>query len=612
MEQKPPFFRAIYDSLIRQRKSEKIDKVDALARSFSITEKVLFLLCLAIFSAGVLSILGKISDHFSVNVPRHGGSLVEGILGTPRFVNPLLSVSDADRDLSELVYSGLLKSLPDGTLAPDLAKSYTVSDDGLVYSFVIRDDAKFHDGTPVTADDVKFTIDKAEDPNLKSPRRVSFEGVTVEKTGTRSLAFHLKQPYAPFINNLTIGILPSHVWNSLTVDQIPFSSLNTNAIGSGPYLISSVVKSADGIPTEFVLKANPNYAGGEPYISTLYIKSFSSEKALVDALKQGTVESASNLSPASAAALKSDSSVTLLTAPLTRIFAVFFNQNQNEVLAKKEVRKALDLSVDKDSLIDSVLQGFGTAIDGPLPPTIEQKISADIVREAMTSTSSANIASSTTDAASKILTKAGWKKNPDTGIYELRTGKGKTAATTTLSLSISTANIPELVLAAKKLEESWKSFGVQVDVRVFEPSDLNQSVIRPRKYDALLFGLVTGKNGDLYPFWHSSQRNDPGLNIALYTNRKADQYLEKMRGATTSAALAASYAGFQAEIDNDTPAVFLWSPDFLYAIPNKLHGVDLGEITTSSDRFLGVEKWYVDIDHVWNVFVKDQNSIISK
>ncbi|MBX4209178.1 peptide ABC transporter substrate-binding protein [Candidatus Parcubacteria bacterium] len=595
MEQNSPLFRVLF----RERKAKGIEKLDGIARSFSITEKVLFLLCLAIFAGGVLSLLGKISDSFSVNVPRRGGSLVEGIVGTPRFVNPLLAVSDADRDLSQLVYSGLLKAKPDGSFVPDLAETYTISPDGLVYSFTLRSNARFHDGTPVTADDVAFTVGRAQDPALKSPRFVNWQGVVVEKTGTRTISFRLKQAYAPFANNLTLGILPAHLWKGLSPDQIPFSSLNTNAVGSGPFVIASISKSADGIPTEFALKANPDYALGEPYISNLYIKSFGSEKTLVAALDSKDVESASNLSPASAETLeRAHDDAIVVSAPLTRIFGIFFNQSQNELLAHKEIRKALELAVDRNALITSVLQGYATAIDGPLPPTIAEKAFADSASKA--STTAADL-----DAAAKLLAKAGWKKNPE-GIYELKP-KTKGTASTTLALSISTANIPELVLAAKKIEEAWKAFGVKADVQVFEPSDLNQSVIRPRKYDALLFGLVTGKNSDLYPFWHSSQRNDPGLNIALYTNQKADKLLEKMRLATSSASAASGYASLKAEIGNDTPAIFLWSPDFLYAIPPKLHGAVLGEITTSSDRFLGVEKWYVDTDHVWKIFAKDQN-----
>ncbi len=609
MEQKP-LSRAVIDSLSRERTAKGIRKLDSLASSFSITEKAVFLALIVIFAAATASLLGKISDSFSVDVPKHGGALVEGIVGTPRFVNPLLAASDADHDLTQLVYSGLLRAQPDGSMVPDLAESYTESPDGLTYSFVIRNTAVWSDGVPVTADDVVYTVEEAQDPTLKSPRFVNWQGVSVEKTGEKAVAFKLKQPYAPFIYNLSLGILPAHLWKNLSSDQMPFSSLNTNAVGSGPFVISSVTRSSDGIPTEFSLRSNPSYALGEPYIADLYIKSFPTEQALSDALQSKAVDSASNLSPATAGKVKASGSARILSAPLTRVFGVFFNQSQDEVLVHKEVRQALDAATDKDALIKNILQGYGTAIDGPLPPSVAEKLSAESGALSLTASSSALQASSTLASAAQLLTKGGWKKDPATGIYGLK-AKTKGSATTTISLTLSTADIPELVLAAKKLQENWNAVGIQTDVQVYEPSDLNQSIIRPRKYDALLFGLVTGRNSDLYPFWHSSQRLDPGLNIALYTNPKADKLLEKMRLATSSDALSSEYADLKSMIDADTPAIFLWSPDFLYAIPAKLHGVKLGEITASSDRFLGAEKWYVETDHVWSFFVRDEDSIIT-
>jgi len=223
------FFRNLLQSLTRERKARGTDKLESLRSSFSITEKVLFLLCFVVFAGSVLALLGKISDAFSVNIPRHGGTLVEGIVGTPRFVNPLLTESDADRDVTALVYSGLLKEKTDGTYTPDLAESYTVSSDGLTYIVTIRANAVWSDGTPVTADDVIFTVQKAQDPALKSPRFVNWQGVTVEKTNDKTVTFRLKQPYAPFVQNLAFGVLPAHLWKSLTTDQMSFSALNTNA-----------------------------------------------------------------------------------------------------------------------------------------------------------------------------------------------------------------------------------------------------------------------------------------------------------------------------------------------------------------------------------------------
>lgn len=587
METNNPFLQ----TLLRRRTINGLNKVESIFESLSITEKSLFLVFALISIMAALSLVGKTSAQFSVNIPRDGGSLTEGIVGTPRFINPILSVSDGDRDLTSLVYSGLLKATPEGTFVPDLAQSYTISPDGLSYSFTIREDAVFHDGTPVTADDVKFTVEKAQEAALKSPRRVNWEGVTIQKAEGRSVVFTLKQPYAPFISNLTLGILPKHLWRGLESDQIPFSSLNVNPVGSGPYIVSKVIRSSDGIPNEVILTANPHYALGKPHIETLDFKFFPSEKDLVTAIRDNVVESASNLTPTGALAVKESRGIRY--SPLTRVFGIFFNQNQNSILAHKEVRKALALAINKDAIVNGVLQGYATETNGPLPAALHR---------------SGSSSPALTSQALEALTKAKWKKNPATGIFEL----GSKAGSTTLSLSLSTANIPELVESAKKIESDWSDLGAKIDVQVFEPADLNQGVIRPRKYDALLFGLVIGKNSDLYPFWHSSQRNDPGLNIALYTNAKADKALEKMRISTSTEATENQYSLFKKELDTDTPAIFLWSPDFIYATPEKLHGVELGEITTPSDRFNGIEKWYVETDTVWKIFVKDQDDIITE
>ena len=586
MELNNSFLRA----LVRERKIAGLEKVQNIFYTLSITEKVLFLVFALVFISATLSLLGKTSARFSVDIPHDGGELTEGIIGTPRFINPLLATSDADRDLTSLVYSGLLRATPAGTFVPDLAETFTISPDGLTYTFVINKKSVFHDGTPVTAEDVKFTIEKAQESALKSPRRVNWEGVTIQKAENQTIVFSLKQPYAPFISNLTLGILPKHLWQSLESDQIPFSSLNVNPVGSGPYKISKVIRSSDGIPNEVILSAYSQYTLTKPHINTLYFKFFANEKALISALSDGVVESASNITPTGAASIKDITPI--LYAPLTRVFGIFFNQNENEVLAHKEVRKALGLSIDKDYIVTNILQGYASRTDSPLPLRDNTTVSSQ----------------GTSTAASDLLTKAKWKKNPTTKVFEL---KGKTSSTT-LSLSLSTANIPELVAAANKIESDWSALGAKVDVQVFEPTDLNQGVIRPRKYEALLFGLVTGRNSDLYPFWHSSQRNDPGLNIALYTNTKADKALERMRTATSTNYIATQYALFKKELDTDTPAIFLWSPDFIYAIPKKLRGVSLGEITTSSDRFSGVEKWYVETDTVWKIFVKNQAEIITE
>lgn len=583
-------------ALTRRRSIKSLDGIESLYQSFTITEKVIFLIAGGIFALGTLSLLYKINEQFVVEIPAKGGSLVEGIIGTPRFINPLLATSDADKDLSTLVYSGLLKREASGELVPDLAERYEVSEDGLVYSFIIRNDATFHDGTPVTADDIEFTVLKAQDDTLKSPRQINWDGVTVTKTGTHEVSFVLKKPYAPFSANLTLGILPKHIWQNFQSDQFPFSSYNIEPIGSGPYKISSVRRGSQGIPASIKLRANDDYSLGEPHISELTFSFYNNSEALQSALSNGEVESGSNLSPSSAQAIARNTHI--IEAPLTRVFGIFFNQNNKEILAHKALRQALDISIDKQDIIDSVLMGYGSVATEPLPPSYDAAFASEPAAADATSTRIANI-----ERAQALLAKDGWVANSD-GILE---AKPKSGATTTLSFSLSTANIPELVDAARHVEENWKELGVSTDIKVFESSDLNQTVIRPRKYEALLFGMVTGANPDLYAFWHSSQRNDPGLNIALYTNARADKILETMRQANPADA-SAQYREFAEEIAADNPAIFLWSPNFIYAIPEKVRGAELRQITSPSDRFAEIEDWYINTDKVWKIFTNNKTN----
>ncbi|MEI6864103.1 MAG: hypothetical protein WCK46_01895, partial [Candidatus Adlerbacteria bacterium] len=199
------------------------------------------------------------------------------------------------------------------------------------------------------------------------------------------------------------------------------------------------------------------------------------------------------------------------------------------------------------------------------------------------------------------LQKAGWKMGPEK-LMQKTVGSGKTAHTETLEFSLATGNVPELRAAAEYLRMTWEKVGARVDIQMYDQGDLSQNVIRPRKYDALLFGEVVGRELDLFAFWDSSQRNDPGLNIALYANATADTILEQLRQTSDDAKRAALYEKFNAELKKDIPAIFLYAPDFVYIVPKDLAGVDLGFVETPSDRFLSITAWHKETDHVWPPF----------
>lgn len=559
-------------------------------RQFSATEKVVFGFFVIAAIISMLIMANRLNNQFSTEMPTYAGTLREGVIGLPRNINPVLALSDVDRDLSALIYSGLTK-YDNGKIVTDLAQSYKVSSDGLTYTFKLKPDLNFHDGSALTAEDISFTIQKIQDPAIKSPRRIDWTDVTVKVVSPTEIQFVLKQPYSPFITNTTIGIIPKHIWQAVSDDQFIFNQYNIDPIGSGPYHVSSIVRDNVGIPTQYKLISSSEYYGKEPYIPTIIFNFFQDETNALASLDKGLIDSISGLSPEAAYKIAADKAqaYTILSTPLPRIFSVFMNQDQAPVLSDKIVRQALDMSIDRNTLIDTVLKGYGTAIQGPAP----------FISSITTPIQNLNGSSTSIKAAQALLEKNGWKNIG--GVYNKRVAK---TGTTTLAFDIYTLDSPDLKQTAELIKNTWTTLGARVTVKVYESTDFYQNIIRTRKYDALLFGEVIGKDRDLYAFWHSSQRKSPGLNIAMYTNSKVDKLLEDIRATNDENARALKYTQFDQLIRADIPAVFLYTPDFIYAVPKALKHINLGTITIPADRWSEIEDWYIETEKVWNVFIK--------
>lgn len=518
-----------------------------------------------------------LGDSFRHDIPAHGGAIHEGAVGYPNFINPLLSTTDTGRDLSYLIYSGLMRINNEGKLSPDIAESYTVSDDGKTYTFKLREGARFHDDTPLTSADVIFTIEKVKDGRVKSPYASNWQGVQAKAIDDHTVEFTLKTPYAPFLENTTLGILPKHIWEKADVDQFVFSPYNFDPVGSGPYQVKEVTRNPDGSVKLYHLESFKKYAAGEKYISTIYFHVYPDTTALLNALKRGEIQGAGGIVAEDIASL-GDKKDNLETADLLRVFGVFFNQNQATIFADKDVRTALNMAVDKKAVVDKVMSSYANVEDSPLPGlTPPDEAGKDYSGE-----------------ATSYLEGKGWKKNAD-GIMEKKDSKG----TVKLSFTLATSDNPELVKTAELLKEQWSRIGAEVNISTNKLDELSQNVIRPRKYDALLFGEVTGRGDDLYPFWYSGERKDPGLNIALYTNAKADALLEKARTATTSDAATQDLADFVGIVKDDVPAVFLYSPDYLYVAPKQLKGLKLPSLEFGHERWAGILSSYINVRRAW-------------
>ncbi len=560
----------------------------------SLTEKIIFIILSVITIISGIAILKMANSYIVSDQPAKGGSFTEGVIGTPRFINPLLELSDADRDLTYLVYSGLMAATPSGELIPDLAQDYILSDDGLTYTFTLKNNIYFHDGVKVTTDDVEYTIDMAQNSILRSPKRNNWLGVTVRKIDNRTIIFELKQPYSPFLENLTLGILPKHIWSSATAEEYPFSPFNIEAIGSGPYKIENITRNRSGLPVAYQMIAFNKYALGEPYITKLNINFYNNEKELTSALEQGKIDSTSSLAPQNIENLKKDLNFNTKKVSLPRIFGLFFNQNQNKVFLNKEVRTALNMTVDKNRIVSEVLNGYGETIDSPLPKGLTSGFTPS-------NGSAAYNRDEAIASAKAVLTKAGWKYNETAQVWEKTVDKKSTLQ---LAFSIATSNTTDLKRTAEILKEDWTMLGAKVEVETFDPSDLNQTIISQRKYDSLLFGQVVGRSLDLFAFWHSSQRLT-GYNIAMYTNSKVDKLLEEARQTSDPIRKIKDYSAFEVEIANDIPAIFIYSPQFVYALPNKIKGFETGLINNRSERFEQINKWFVETDKVWKFLVKN-------
>lgn len=544
-----------------------------------------YIFLIVAFVSGSLLLI-EYSHSKTIITPTVGGELREGIIGSPRFVNPVLAITRADQDMVALVFDGLMTINEEGELVPELADSLTVSSDATVYNVVLRQDITFHDGTPLTADDVLFTIDLIKDPNLKSPLQGNFDGVLVEKLGDYELNFVLEEPYAPFIENLTVGILPKHLWEKLSIDQIPFSQHNTEPIGTGPYQIETLARNTAGLINGYTLGAYTSTLH-EPKIETVSISFFSSEEQLIEALSLKKVDSATGIESDIDDILELRPGLTESETALPRTFGLFFNQNKSAALRQSAVRQALSAAVDREELIEVALHGHGLPINSPIPAGFYPQHDTQ-------STSSLR-------AAADILESNGWDKNTE-GIWT----KEIDSIETELSIDIATANLPFLSETAAYLEKTWSELGVRVSVRQFEQSDLTQAIIRSRDYEALLFGVAVGRNLDLYPFWHSSQRNDPGLNVSLYANITADAALEDARQSTSTEERDASLELFLTEFESDVPAIFLFVPTIGRVTPNTLVYTPIKKQTAPYERFANIDDWYIETQSVWPIFSTEQ------
>ena len=560
---------------------------------YVLSKKELWLIRLSLFLILVSSVyLGF--DYYLKNtriIPNYGGEYIEGMVGQqPRFINPILSqANDIDSDLSSLIYSGLLKLDEKGQLINDLAENYEVSPDNLSYTFYIKKGVKWHDEEDLktknldvkdlNVDDIIYTIQTIQNPDFNSALRANWTGIRTEKIDDYTIKFILKNAYSPFLNNLTFGVLPKHLWEFIGTSNFLLAEYNLKPIGSGPYKFSQFAKDKTGKINSIELIANNEYYLGKPFIEKLTFKFFSKQEDAISAFNRKEVKGISYLSPENKEKAADLDKSNLYGLKIPRYFAIFFNQAKSKALSDKAVRMALSYAIDKNKLIEEVLKGEGSLSDSAIPPQL------------LGYNPNLKIYDYAFEHAKNTLEAGGWIDSDGDGVRE----KGDIK----IEFTLITHEQPEFSKTAELIRQMWKEVGANVQIKTVRTNELRENYIKPREYEAVLFAEILNYDPDPFAFWHSSQKKESGLNLSLYDNMEADKLLEEARQETDNNARAEKYKKFQGLIAEDIPAIFLFSPNYLYLQNKSIQGVELENIIIPSDRFNGIGKWYVKTKRVW-------------
>jgi peptide/nickel transport system substrate-binding protein len=572
-----------------------------------------------LLGSGIL-LLGTYYAFNFTRVPAFGGEYTEGLIGAPRLINPLLAqTNDVDMDLSRLIFAGLVRYDQNLHIIPELAEHWTISEDKKTYTFVLKPNLTWHDGEMLTADDVVFTIQSILDPDFKSPLLISFRGVTAKKVDAQTITFTLPEPYPEFLDALTVGILPEHIWGNIEPINANLNEYNLRPVGAGAWQFAALTKDRLGNVKSVTLTPFADWTGDKPYIEHLIFKFYPDFETAATALTNHSVDGMSFLPKHLKATIAPQRHLTLYSFPVPQFTAVFFNEKQNDVFKDKNVRTALAQAIDRDQIVTDALQLEGKRINGPLLPEV-----APALDEKYTLNYDAA-------KAAELLDEAGWKsitpeqyqaaQNPtvatttetdgaetepvpsepvttppadDPGLSSYRQKDGKI-----LEITLTTVNQPESVAVARLIQEHWQHIGVLTHLEITEVSRIAREVIKPRNYQALLFGEIVGPDADPYPFWHSSQNQDPGLNLAVFSNRQVDTLLENARSAKTDEEKAKAYDEFQTIIANDVPAIFLYVPTYTYVAASAVKGVGVDRVLLPADRFNNIQHWYIKTRHVF-------------
>ena len=511
--------------------------------------------------------------------PEQGGVYTEGLVGSLGRLNPLLDWNNqADRDVNRLLFSGLVRFDEHGLPQADLARSWASTPDGTVYNFALRDNAVWHDGTPVTSDDVIFTIDMLKSPGSLYPQDIKdlWDNIEVTRLSDKELKFTLPEPFVPFLDYLTFGLVPKHILGSVAPDQLSTAEFNIKPVGTGPYKFDRLMVE-DGQIVGLVLTLFDKFYRPPGFIEQVVFRYYPTAADALDAYDQGDVFAVSRIGSDVLGQALEEANLNFYTSRMPQIGFVLLNLNNTETpfMQDVKVRQALMLGLNRQYLINTFLQGQAILADGPILPNSWayydgiEKLEYD------------------PEAAVSLLKTEGYVIPAEGGDVRAKEG---------VSLSF-TMLYPDDKLhkqIAEKIQADWAQIGVRVNLQAQPYDQLVLKTLASRAYQAALVDLNLSRtpDPDPYPFWHQAEATG-GQNYSQWDNRAASEYLEQARVTADYTLRAKLYRNFQILFAKELPALPLYIPVYSYGVDAQVQGVQINPLYDPSDRFANFTSWYL-------------------
>ncbi len=522
----------------------------------------------------LLTLLGYLSTSLeTVLLPEAGGTYTEGLIGAPTNLNPLFLQTRTDQDIAALLFNGLTRPNEQDILQPDLARRWDISEDGKQYTFYLRDDVLWHDGSPFTAQDVAYTIGVLRDPAYTRDPAASelWRAVTLKIEGPYTISFTLPDelaPFAPFLSFTTFGILPSHLLGDVPVESLADSSFSHRPLGTGAWRV------AFAEPEQIVLEPHPALAD-KPLLEHLAFRFYESTPAAMQAYGRGEIMGIARVMPDELGRVMTDPTFSLHSTILSGYSALFFNLNQL-LFQNRELREALMVALDRGDLVEEVLNGQGVVADSFLMPT-HWAYDSDLPRHPYDP-----------DEALQLMQSAGWFDSDSDGMVD------QDGLPLHFSLLVEESD-PQQVALVRAVVAQWRKLGIDAEVEAV-PAEQLEEALSERSFDMVL--LSTSQGGlpvdpDFYPLWHSSQATGAGKNFTSFSNEMADRLLVEARHTLDMEQRRALYQEFQGILARELPALPLYYPIYNYALSDRVRNVQVGPLNKPADRFESLPEWSI-------------------